>query len=259
MGGVPRWMTVVMLLPEGRTTSATVEALFADLQAAGTAAGVAMIGGHTEITIGLDRPLLIGTMLGTAGSGGLLKPGNANIGDELFVTKWIAIEGTALLANERREELTAAVGGEIVRSAVALLDTPGISIVADAQALLVTDVVTALHDPTEGGLATAVHEMADASGLGAELISADIPMLPQTRAICDHYGVDALGLLSSGALLIAARPGQAHVLEQAATQAGINLARIGTLVDPSAGFTLITEKGTGPLHRFDSDELTRVL
>jgi hydrogenase maturation factor len=252
-------MTVVMLLPEATTTSAMVEALFADLQSACADAKVAMIGGHTEITLGLDRPLLIGTMLGTTGPEGLLKPGSANAGDELYVTKWIGIEGSALLANERRGELTAAVGGEVVRSAAGLLDAPGISIVADARAMLGTGAITALHDPTEGGLATAVHEMAEASAVGAQLVADDVPMLPETRAICNHYGVDALGLLSSGALLIAARPHQQHVLQRAATEAGIPLARIGTLVNRSEGFTLITEHGAVPLRRFDSDEITRVL
>ena len=69
-----------------------------------------------------------------------------------------------------------------------------------------------MHDPTEGGLATAVHEIAAASGLGAHIVGGSIPVLPETRAISDELGIDPLGLLSSGALLVAARPGSAEAL-----------------------------------------------
>jgi hydrogenase maturation factor len=259
MGGVPRWMTTVALLPEGMTTRTSVEALFADLQAACVDAGVAMIGGHTEITLGLDRPLLIGTMLGVAGPAGLLKPGQAHAGDELYVTKAIGLEGTALLGHEKAIELSDALGGATVRAAAALLYEPGISVAADARAILASGVVTGLHDPTEGGLATAVYEMAEASGLGVEIVAVDVPLLPETRAICDHYGLDPLGLLSSGALLIAARPGSQQAMAAVAARAGIAITRIGTLVDRQAGHTLVRETGVTPLRRFDSDELTRVL
>ncbi|MGB3328331.1 MAG: AIR synthase related protein, partial [Thermomicrobiales bacterium] len=117
LGGIPRWLTVVALLPAGATTEDTVEALFADIQAACDAANVALIGGHTEVTIGLDRPLLIGTMIGLAGPYGLLEPGNVHDGDDLYLTKWAGIEGTALLAREHTATLRESLGDDLVRSA----------------------------------------------------------------------------------------------------------------------------------------------
>jgi hydrogenase expression/formation protein HypE len=259
MGGVPRWLTVVGLLPEGGTTVGMVERLFAELQAACTDAGVSLIGGHTEITLGLDRPLLIGTMLGTTGPWGLLKPGHAHAGDLVYVSKTVGIEGTALLASERRDDLASVLGTEIVERAAALLISPGIAISADARAALSSGAVTALHDPTEGGLATAVHEMAEASGLGVEIDASAVPLLPETRAICDHYDLDPLGLLSSGALLIAARAGHEPELERSMAADGIPVQRIGTLTERAQGVILVDEAGTRPLRRFDADELTRVL
>ena len=259
LGGVPRWLTVVGLLPERSSTVDAVERLFAELREACIEAGVSLIGGHTEVTIGLDRPLLIGTMLGTIGPWGLLKPGQARSGDALYVSKWVGLEGTALLAHERRDELMAALGADRVATASGLLTSPGISISADAQAALSSGVVTALHDPTEGGLATAIHELADASGLGAVVDVAAIPLLPETVAICEHFGLDPLGLLSSGALLIAARADRQQRLEQAMAQAGIKVTRIGHLTPRSDGLLIRTPEGDVPLRRFDADELTRVL
>lgn len=259
LGGVPRWMTVVALLPENRTTETMVEGMFADLQSACLAAGVTLLGGHTEITLALDRPLLIGTMLGTVGGAGLLLPGKASAGDELYLTKAVGIEGTALLAAERAESLLPSLGEEMLTAAAGLIHDPGISVVRDAETALATGRVTALHDPTEGGLATAVHEISEASSLGATIDRARVPVREDTAAICEHFGLDPLGLLSSGALLIAAKPGSEAVLASAFRDAGVALARIGSLTAPKEGHLLTADGDTSELPRFDSDELTRAL
>lgn len=259
LGGIPRWLTVVALLPEGSTTETLVERLFADLQDACDAFGISIIGGHTEITSGVDHPLLIGTMLGTPGPQGLIHPGNARINDDLLLTKWIGIEGTALLARERGRALERAVGKGLVARAAKLLRHPGISIVADVRAALALPGVTALHDPTEGGIATAVHELARGSGCGAEILADAIPILPETRLICDHLGLDALGLLSSGALLMAVSPHRRDEIEGACREAGVTVTHIGKLVPPEDGLTLIQDGERHFLPRFDSDEIARVL
>lgn len=259
MGGIPRWMTVVALLPEGATTADGVEQLFAELQKACIAAGVSLIGGHTEITLGLDRPLLIGTMLGTPGPTGMLQPGKASAGDELYLTKWIGLEGSALIASQHAGDLVPVLGQQCVETASSFLHDPGISIVRDAEAVLSSGAVTALHDPTEGGLATALHEMAEASGLGALLDHDSVPIRSETRKISNHYGIDPLGLISSGALLIAAKPGSEQSLKASLASTGIPLAKIGVLTDPSDGLHLTSGDDSKPLPRYDSDELTRVL
>lgn len=255
MGGIPRWMTVVGLLPEFATTRELVEAMFRDLQIACAEERISLIGGHTEITIGIDRPILIGTLLGTVGPSGLLHPGNAKAGEELWLTRAAAIEGTALLAHECEEELTASIGASIVSSAMNMLVDPGISVSRDARALLATGVVTALHDPTEGGVATAIHEIASASGLGARIDEAAIPILQPTAVIAEHFGIDPLGLLSSGALLVAARPGSEAILRKTS----VPIARIGILTDVPGDIRIQTDNGDRALPRFDSDELTRAL
>ena len=258
MGGIPRWFSVVLLLPE-ETTAGVVETLFADLQTACNASGVSVIGGHTEVTAAVNRPVFVGTMIGTAGPAGVITPGNAQPGDDLLLTKWIGIEGTALLAREKAAELEPVLGSPLVRRAAKLLRLPGISVVADAMAVLSTSGVRALHDPTEGGVATAIHELASASGCGAEVLVRALPILTETRMICDYFAIDPLGLLSSGALLIAADPVHRAGIVAAAGSAGIQVSHIGRLAALSAGITMIGEAGRSALPRFDADEVTRVL
>ena len=129
MGATPRWLLVTALLPHG-VTPADVLNQFAELRETCRHRSVELIGGHTEIVPGLARPILVGMMLGDASPHELLRPGQARPGDVLLLTKGLAIEGTALLARERADELRERIGGECVRAAARLLDEPGISIVA---------------------------------------------------------------------------------------------------------------------------------
>ncbi len=260
MGGVPRWLSVVLLLPEETVTQDDVESLFADLQRAANQAGVSVVGGHSEVTSAVTRPVFIGSMIGTAGPAGLLEPGRATPGDDLFLTKWMGLEGTALIAREVGHTLLASIGGDVVERAAFLLSDPGISVSRDAEIVLDTGGVTALHDPTEGGVATAIHELAAASGCGAHIVEHTLPILPQTTVICEHLGLNPLGLISSGALLVASSPEARSDIEIAAARNHLPIARIGHLAEQRQGVTMIGIDGTVvPLPRFDADELTRVL
>ena len=258
LGGIPRWLSVVLLLPEGSTES-QVESHFSELQSACNDASIAVVGGHTEVTSAVTRPVFVGTLLGLAGPHGVIEPGRAAPGEDLLLTKWAGIEGTALLARELGSTLVTALGSEVVSRAAKLLRSPGISIVNDASAVLAVEGVTALHDPTEGGVATAIHELAAASGCGAEIMAESIPFLPETSAICSHLGLDPLGLLGSGALLMSTRRDRTDAVMHAARASHIPITHIGRLAEPESGITIINSAGRHPLPRFDADEVTRAL
>lgn len=256
MGAQPRWLLVTSLLPVG-VTPADVLSSFTELTEACRLRGVQLIGGHTEIVPGIDRALLIGSMLGITTPGQLITPGGARAGDVLMLTKGLAIEGTALLAQERSAELIPLVGEEVVRRASRLLHDPGISVVADCQAATEVAGVTALHDPTEGGLATAIREIAAPAGLGATLASDRIPILPESVAICEALGLDPLGLLASGSLLLAANPEFAADVRVAIGAAGIPVAEIGILTEDST-FSIRRNRVLEPLPDFAVDEIARL-
>ncbi len=189
MGAEPRWFMATLLLPES-VREREIEALFDQLSQACRRLGVTPVGGHTEITIGLPRPIMIGCMLGEVGRDRLVTSAGAQAGDAVILAGSIAIEGTALLAREVGEEL---LGRGLDEATVArardLLFDPGISVVAPARVALQVGGITALHDPTEGGLATGLRELALASGVGLEIVGEAIPLLPLTGQVCAALGV----------------------------------------------------------------------
>ncbi len=259
LGATPRWMLVTALLPELGSTPALVADLFDQLKSACAALGISLVGGHTEITAGVPRPLLVGTLIGTASSNGLLHPGKANRGDRLLLARPAGIEGTALLALEREAELTTRFGGEFVARAQRLLHDPGISVVSIARTLLETELITALHDPTEGGVATGVREIAAASNLGAVMSREHVPLMDETRRIGDYYNIDPLGMLSSGTLLATSAPENVDRVLSHAKSSDIEIAIIGKLTSPASGFLLLEDNRSRELPAFQTDEVTRAL
>jgi hydrogenase maturation factor len=259
MGGEPRWFLATLLLPEG-IAEPDVTAIFDDLNHACEELGVALVGGHTEVTYGLDRPVLAGTMLGEAPPGGVVTSAGVRSGDRLIVTGGVAIEGTSILAGEAAVRLRAAgVTDSVIGRAAGLLHDPGISVVRAARALRSAVPVHAMHDATEGGLATALREMAEASGVGLDIDDASIPVLPETRVVCDALHLGPLGLLASGCLIAAVAPEHAERGLGALRAAGITAALIGEAIPAGEGLWLVSEGERRPLPAFPRDELARWL
>lgn len=258
MGATPRWLLVTALLPHG-VTPADVLNQFAELRETCRQRSVELIGGHTEIVPGLARPILVGMMLGDAAPHELVRPGGAQPGDVLLVTKGLAIEGTALLARERADVLQERIGDELVRAAASLLDEPGISVVAEAEIARRTGEVTALHDPTEGGFASAVRELAIVSGAGVEINAQAIPILDETRAVAEALDIDPLGMLASGSLLIATRQEGVPAIVRAIESAGIPVSVVGRLTENPDEASLIDGREKRSLPEFAVDEVARVL
>jgi hydrogenase maturation factor len=258
MGATPRWLLVTSLLPEGITPAEILRDVMS-LREACRHRSVELVGGHTEIVPGLVRPILVGMMLGEAEPGELIEPGQAQPGDRLLLTKGLAIEGTALLAREREDELRGMIGEDAVNAAARLLRDPGISVVKDAAIARSAGGVVALHDPTEGGIATAIRELASASRTGATVDLESIPILPETRLVAEALGLDPLGLLASGSLLIAVQPNAEAGVILALEREGIPVSGIGRLTEELDHFTLETRNGMAPLPEFAVDEVARLL
>jgi hydrogenase expression/formation protein HypE len=259
LGATPRWLTVTALLPEGKATEATVELQFRELADACDQFGILLIGGHTEITDSVNRPILVGHLLGTVGKDRLVRPGGARPGDKLLLTKALAIEGTALLSREMAEPLSAQLGSDLVFRAQDLLRNPGMSIVADAQAMLSVEGVTGLHDPTEGGLAMGVRELVTASGCGAHISFDRVPVLPETKLIALQMGIDPAGMLASGSLLAAVQRDAAPAVINACREAGIDVTPIGVVTEPSEGLKWLRDGVESDIPTFESDEVSKAL
>ncbi|MDA1000370.1 MAG: AIR synthase family protein [bacterium] len=260
MGAAPLWFLMTLLLPEGRADSQMVEAIWADVRSACDELGVTICGGHTEISLGLPRPILCGQMIGEAAREDIIRGEGARPGDFILLTQPVPVEGAAILAEAREKELLPALGTEMIERAKGYLRDPGLSVVAPALAAARTGEVHAMHDPTEGGLATGVHELADAADLGFVIEEEKIPISKEGGAICRALGLDPLGVITSGALLLAVPPEGATAVRHALESAGAGAFHIGVLRPKASGRILKKRDGTeAPLPRFDSDEIGRAL
>jgi hydrogenase expression/formation protein HypE len=259
-GGSPRWFLATALLPDTTATAAMAAEIFSQIDTACRKLNVTLVGGHTEITHDLNRPIVVGQMLGEVARDRLITPAGLRVGDAIILTKWAPVEGTALIAREQPEKLLGAgYTDETVRRCAAMLFDPGISVLRDAQVAVASGEVHAMHDPTEGGIATGLWEMAEAAGLGLSINRRSIPIAPEARDICLTFGLEPLGLIASGSLLIGCAPADAEAIVAALEEAGIVAAIIGRAVPASEGVTLTAGRETVEMPRFDQDELTRIL
>ena len=259
MGGTPRWFLATLLLPEQNTTPDLVRDIFSQIREACRTLQVSLVGGHTEITLGLDRPLICGQMLGESTRQELVTSAGAQVGDAVLLTKGYPLEGSAIIARERATQL-AAQGfppDDIARWQGLLFD-PGISVVKDAAVLQQAVDVHALHDPTEGGVATGLRELANASNVGVRLQDDKLPLLPEGRVLCNTFGLDPLGTIASGALLAAVPAGQAARAIEACDAEGIACYDIGRVVPAEEGLLLCGQDATRQLPGFTRDEIVKL-
>ncbi len=257
MGGKPLWFLATVLMPEGCSPE-ELERIFSQLSESCNALGIAYCGGHTEITTSVRNPVVVGQMLGEVSPENLKPSSGAREGDDLLMTKCAAIEATAIMAMERPEGLTEALGEDLVRKAAAYLQDPGLSIIKEAAIVASFREVHALHDPTEGGISTGIFEIALASGLGAEVDFERIPMTDETRKLCAFFDIDPLGTFASGSLLIAAAPSATPKILASLEAEGIRAARIGSLVSEDRGMLIQREGKIRPLPIYHQDELSKI-
>jgi hydrogenase maturation factor len=256
-GAIPRWFMATVLLPEGGTTEELVHRVSDQLFAACRDLGISMLGGHTEITYGLDRPLMIGTMIGEVEHSKLVTPRGASPGEHVLLTKGVPIEATAILAREFPDRLHPALDeGELDRAAD-FLHNPGISVSRDSQIACGAGRVTAMHDPTEGGLAAALWEMAEASG-NSFCINLDRVHIPALSGkVCKVFDLDPLGAIASGALLLTAPPQDAVLIQKALQADGIPCTAIGWIEDGPAAVWDMRGSDRVALPRPTRDEITK--
>jgi hydrogenase maturation factor len=257
-GGRPKWFLASILLPEGATNRDLVDRTFEQISRECKRLGIAFCGGHTEVTGAVNHLTVVGCMLGEVPKERLITSAGAQVGDVLLLTKGIAIEATSIIAREKYDELVDLFSVDFVERCKGFLWDPGISVLRDAQAALAGGVVHAFHDPTEGGLATGLHELARAAEVGLLVDYDRIPIFPESKLLCDEYDLDPLGVIASGALLIAAPRAESDRLLQALERAGIEAAAIGTVTEKEEGCRLRAEGETLPLPLYERDEITRL-
>lgn len=208
-GAEPVGVMLTALLPK-TITEEEIRQMMQQAEEACRQADVQIIGGHTEVTEAVIRPVITVTGVGKAKEGALVTTSGAKAGMDIIVTKWIGLEGTSILAKEKKRELLTHFSESFIHQAQKFDEM--LSVIPEAKAAVLSG-VGAMHDVTEGGIFGALWEMAESSGVGLEIDLKQIPLKQETVEICEFFGINPYELISSGAMLMAAEDGTRLVMD----------------------------------------------
>ena len=256
MGAIPRWFLATLLFPEEKADLESVEKVFKQIHHACRRFGISFVGGHTEVTPGIEKTILSGHMIGEVKKGRLVTTGGARVGDLLILVKGVCIEGTSIIAREKEKELLAkGIPLSLVRKAKDFIFDPGIDILQAARIACDAVSVHSMHDPTEGGLINGLVEMAWASEKEIEVNLKEVHVYEESRILCKAYGLNPLGVIASGALLLTISPTDLSTLQNAFRKASIPLQVIGQVKEgPGKVFTREGKE----IKPFSQDEILKI-
>ena len=254
-GARPKWYLCTILLPVGTREDSLTE-ITREIHETAKRLGITVVGGHTEATPGLDRPIISGFMVGET-RGRVLRAENGRPGDRILLTKTAGLEGTAILARDKAALLRKKrVPEGLLKLARSYQEQ--ISVVKEALLTAKLKGVHALHDPTEGGVLNGLWEMAEASDLGIEVWAEKIPVAPATQVICLTLGLDPLKLMSSGTLLLAVEPSSRKAVQKALNQTHTRMTEVGRLTVGAKGRVLVRRGKRLALKSVSQDELYKL-
>lgn len=255
-GVKPRWFLTSIMLPVGCGPE-EVGRIMEQIDEAARDLEISVAGGHTEVTEGIDRPIIAGFMIGIATNGNYVTSAGARPGDVILMTKMVAIEGTAIICTEGEGYLKECLGDDLVNEGKEL--RRHLSVVRDGLIAFSTGHLTAMHDPTEGGLAGGIHEVCDASGVGFEINEENLTFHRSTLAVCDLLEIDPLQLISSGCMVMTCSSDHAQEVLDTLSASGIRSVMIGRILSDVSQRNITRSDQTRELPRPESDALWEAL
>ena len=260
MGAKPKWFQSTILLPENNTTIDLIEDIYKSIHDTCKAMNITVIGGHTEISLGLDRPIVIGSLLGEVEKEKLVLTSGAEPGDTLILTKGVFIEGTSIIGREKENLLLEKeYSSDFIEKCKNYLYNPGISILKEALLANQHFHIKSMHDPTEGGLATGIAEMAMASNTGALIYKKNIKILPEPLELSKIFNLNPLNTISSGSLLITLENKDSSELINLLRKNRIDAEIIGEVKPKKEGLKIEEKDGKiKPLEYSETDEITKI-
>jgi len=259
-GARPRWYLSTLYLPEDASEE-VIDKITSQMDRAAKEIGVMIVGGHTEYTPKLERPLIATAAIGIVEKDKFVRTGGARPGDRVIMTKVAAIEGTAILASDFKDALIKrGVGEEVIKRAQEFLNR--VSVVKDALVLAEKKLATSMHDPTEGGILGGLSEIAYASKVTLEVWEERIPVAPETAEISRALGVDPLRLISSGVLIATVPEGLVEEAIEALRSVGIEASEIGEVREKVGETLVVLHRSGGKVEEITDvyvhDELVRI-
>lgn len=257
-GAKPVWMMLSALFPAGKTDEALILRVTDQVAQSCAELGITLANAHTEITHDLDRPILTCSLIGEVAKEKLILPTGAEPGNDILLTKGIPIEGTAILANEFPERLAGKLTDAEIAAARSYTRNPGIGVSRDARIAIEAGRVTAMHDPTEGGLASALWELSEAADCAVEVDLDTVPMSDVSRKTLDIFGLNPMNTIASGALLLTCDADESGKILAAFDAAEIPAAKIGKVLDEPGRVMVRAAADGSELPRPSVDDITKV-
>jgi hydrogenase maturation factor len=258
MGAIPKWFLATLLFPEGSDLK-VIEKVFKQIHNACHRFKISFIGGHTEITPGIKKMILSGHMIGEVKKDKLVTTSGARPGDLLLLVKGICIEGTSIMAREKEAELLKrGISSSLIRKAKRFIFDPGIDVLRPARIACEVASVHSMHDPTEGGLINGVIEMAWASEKEIEVNLEKVFIYKESRILCQEFGLNPLGVIASGALLLTLSPSDLSPIEKTFRKNSIPFQVIGKVTKGPARVLRSDQKGRKELKPLPRDEILKI-
>ena len=255
-GTRPRWILILVLVPNQSDESLLME-IMRDVARAAGEIGVSIIGGHSGYSSNLTRPLVAATALGTMFGEKAVRTRGARVGDHILVTKGIAIEGTAILADDfadKAQEL--GLSDRELNEARQLITN--ISVIPEAL-VLARKGATAMHDVTRGGLLETLLEIAHLSNVGIKVHKKSLPIPSIVSRFSEAFQFDPLKMISSGTLVATIPPEKLDTAKTNLKKDGIHFCDIGQIIQGRG--VRIVSGGEEVYHReihCEEDELARM-
>lgn len=250
-GGEMIGIMVTLLLPEN-TSETLLRQIMQELEANCKELNIEIMGGHTEVTAAVNQPIISVTGVGKLSKEEMVTTSGLQVGQDLVLTKWAGLEGTAIIANDHEEELLTRYTRDFIKGAQGFMEH--ISVIKEAR-IGKGYGVTAMHDVTEGGIYGALWEIAAASGVGVEVDLKRIPLKQETVEFCEFFDMNPYKLISSGCMLMGTHRG--NDLVQALEREGISAAVIGKVTEGHERIVL-NEEERRFLEPPKSDEIYKV-
>jgi len=222
-GARPEFLLISLILPPG-TREEDIRRIMSQASLEARRLGVSIVGGHTEYAEIVRNPVFVGTAIGWTKRRKIITSGGAKPGDDIVIVGEAGVEGTSILASDLRKKLEEkGVPPAVLKKAGKLVKS--ISVVK--QALIAADYVSAMHDPTEGGVLGGIYEICEASGTGCLVNLSSIPVREETKIICEKLGLDPLKLISSGTLLATVSRNNTRKLVERLSEKGFRATVVG--------------------------------
>lgn len=251
----PLGLLLAIMLPEG-TTKKEISEIMAQAGKASEELNVEIIGGHTEVTPAVNKPVIVSTAIGRGEKWSSQNAEDMRPGDLIYVTKHVGLEGTGIISADREEELSNLLNKEELEYAKSLIEK--ISVVREG--VLAGKIGTnGMHDITEGGVLGAVWEMCQVAGTGALIEVNQIPVEEVTKKICETFKIDYLRLISSGSMMIMVSPDKKEAMEKAMEEAKIRFSNIGTIKTLDQGIKMLVDGKPAEIAPPTTDEIYKAL